>query len=43
MASLKMTHIALVLLTLVGLVYVWHMYTTHGTFNSFKSGLGITR
>lgn len=43
MAAMKMTHIAIVLLTLVGLAYVYHMYSSHGTFNSFKSGLGITR
>ena len=41
--TIKKHHVLGTLLLLVGLLYVFHMYSTHGTFKSGLAGLGINR
>lgn len=40
---MKLKHYLIVGLVLVGSLYAWHMYSTHGTFKQSLSGLGISR
>jgi hypothetical protein len=41
--AFKAHHIAWTVATLVGALYLFHMWSTHGTFKSTAAGLGINR
>jgi hypothetical protein len=43
MATMKTTHWVIITLTIVGVLYAWHMWSTHGSFKSFTQGLGVNR
>lgn len=40
---MKTTHWVIVVLSLVGAMYVYHLYSAHGSFKSGLAGLGINR
>lgn len=41
--TIKKHHVLATFLLLVGLLYVFHMYSVHGTFKQALSGVGINR
>jgi hypothetical protein len=41
--TIKKHHLAITVLILVGALYVFHMWNTHGTFKQTLSGIGINR
>ena len=41
--TIKTHHVLGTALLFVGLLYVFHMYSNHGTFKQSLSGLGINR
>lgn len=38
---MRLKHYLILALIIVGGLYVWHMYSTHGGVGGFKQGLGI--
>ena len=36
-------HWLIVALIIIGTLYVFHMWNTHGSFSQFKSGIGVNR
>jgi hypothetical protein len=38
---MKIKHWIFLILALIGLVFVWHIYSSHGGTAGFKQGLGI--
>lgn len=41
--AMKKHHIAWTIAGLVGVLYILHMWNSHGTFKSTLSGIGINR
>jgi hypothetical protein len=41
--KLKTHHVLGTLLVIIGALYVFHMWNTHGTFKGTLSGIGINR
>ena len=41
--KIKAVHAAFTLAAVIGALYVWHMYRSHGTGKTFLSGLGVNR
>jgi hypothetical protein len=38
---MKVKHWLFLILALIGLLFVWHVYSGHGGSSGFKQGLGI--
>jgi hypothetical protein len=41
--TMKKHHIAYTILAVVGALYIFHMYKSHGTFSGALSGLGVSK
>lgn len=39
--ALRIVHILFIVSAAIGLLYAWHMYSSHGSFSSAKAGLGV--
>lgn len=40
---MKMQHWVIVTLSIVGIMYMYHLYASHGSFKTGLAGLGINR
>jgi hypothetical protein len=39
---MKFRHWIIIALIIIALLYIWHIYSSHGGVSGFKNGLGVS-
>jgi hypothetical protein len=39
---MRFRHLVIIALIIIALLYIWHIYSSHGGVSGFKNGLGVS-